>query len=126
LLTLDERGDGSEVFTKVKGWTTDTIAPVQSAVSDTLRPVGDFFAGAVHYGDLKKENARLRNELQARSGDQQRAQDVLRENRAMKDQQKLDFVGDIPTVSAEVVATTASNFDLTVEIDRGTNDGIAK
>src|SRR5207302_10555489 len=35
-------------------------------------------------------------------------------------------VCDIPTVSASMVSTTASNFELTVEIDRGTDAGIAK
>ncbi|HMC70043.1 MAG TPA: rod shape-determining protein MreC, partial [Mycobacteriales bacterium] len=125
LVTLDERGDGSATFNKVKGWVTDTIAPVQSAVGDTLQPVGDFFAGALHYGDLKRENADLRNQLAAQSGARLQAQDALRENQALKDLQKLDFVGDVPTVSAEVVSTTASNFDLTVELDRGTDDGIA-
>ena len=57
LLTLDERGDGTGTFNKVKGWVTDTIAPVQSTVGDTLQPVGDAgdqlgadLAGAVKYG----------------------------------------------------------------------------
>ena len=126
LLTLDERGDGSAVFDKVKAWTTDAVAPVQSAVSDTTRPVGDFFAGALHYGDLKKENAHLRDQLQKQAGERAQAADALRENQALKDQQKLDFLGDVRTVPAEVVSTTTSNFDLTVDIDRGTNDGVAK
>jgi rod shape-determining protein MreC len=53
------------------------------------------------------------------------AAEAEREIQALKDQQKLDFVGDIPTVAASVVSVTNSNFDLTVKIDRGTDAGIA-
>jgi rod shape-determining protein MreC len=126
LLTLDERGDASGVIEKVRTTAQDAFAPVQSAADRALRPVGDFFAGVLHYGDLKAENAHLRDQLQRREGDSLRAAVAERENQALKDQQRIDFVGDIPTVSASVVSATASNFDLTVELDKGTDAGVAK
>ena len=125
LLTLDQRGNTSKIFEKVKGAATDALAPVQSATDRVLHPVGDFFSGAIHYGDLKNENARLREQLQAQRTAVIEASEAEREVAALKDQQKLDYVGDIPTVAASVVSTTSSNFDLTVEINRGTDAGIA-
>ncbi|MDQ1396324.1 MAG: rod shape-determining protein MreC, partial [Acidimicrobiaceae bacterium] len=121
-----ERGDASGVLDKVRSAATDALAPVQSASDRVLHPVGDFFAGALHYGDLKAENKRLRDEIAKNQGDRIGVANAERENQALKDQQKLDFVGDIPTVAATVVSTTASNFDLTVELDRGTDAGVAK
>ena len=126
LLTLDERGDATSVLDRIRAGATDALAPVQRASDKVLHPVGDFFAGAVHYGDLKKENERLRDQVAKAEGDRVRVADAELENQALKDQQKLDFIGDIPTVAAQVVGTTTSNFDLTVEIDRGTDAGVAK
>lgn len=125
LLTLDERGHAGGVFDQIRAFAQDAFAPVQSATHDALQPVGDFFGGVLNYGKLKTENARLRDQLQQRQGEQLRAADAQRENQALKDQQKIDFVGDVPTVAASVVSATASNFDQTVELDRGTDAGVA-
>jgi len=125
LLTLDERAGTNKWFDKVKSTTADAFAPVQSATSKVVNPVGDFFNGVIHYGDLKHENARLRDQLQAQRAASLQAAESERELQALKDQQKLDFVGDIPTVAASVVFVTASNFDLAVQIDRGTDAGVA-
>src|SRR4051812_43049453 len=125
LLTLDERAGTNKWLDKLKSATADAFAPVQTATAKVVNPVGDFFNGVIHYGDLKQENARLRDQLQAQRAASLQAAESERELQALKDQQKLDFVGDIPTVAASVVFVTASNFDRTVKIDRGTNAGIA-
>src|SRR3546814_4711203 len=36
----------------------------------------------------------------------------------------IDWVGDVPTTAARVVAGAPSNFSHTVEIDKGTDDGV--
>src|SRR3546814_13507955 len=38
--------------------------------------------------------------------------------------QDIDWVGDVPTTAARVVAGAPSNFSHTVEIDKGTDDGV--
>lgn len=124
LLTLDERG--ARVVGTVRNAARDAFAPVTSVAESVFDPVGDVFQGIVHYGDLEAENARLREQLAARQGEQLQAQDAQRELKALLDQQELEYIGDIPTVAARVVATSANNFELTIEIDRGTGDGVVK
>lgn len=124
LLTLDERG--ARVVGTVRNAARDAFAPVTSAAESVFDPVGDVFQGIVHYGDLEAENARLREQLAARQGEQLQAQDAQRELKALLDQQELEYIGDIPTVAARVVATSPNNFELTIEIDRGTGDGVVK
>jgi hypothetical protein len=34
-------------------------SPLRGAVVDVISPIGDFFAGAVHYGSLQSENQKL-------------------------------------------------------------------
>lgn len=125
LLTLDERSGGIGLVGVIRDGARDAFAPVQDAADAAFRPVGDFFQGAVHYGDVEKENARLREQLAERDGVVLRAEDAARERRALLDQQDLEFAGDIPTVAARVVVGPASNFDLTIQIDRGRNAGVA-
>lgn len=125
LLTLDERSGGLGFVDTMRDGARDVFAPIQDAADSALRPVGDFFQGAVHYGDVEEENARLRQQLAERDGELLRAEDVARERQALLDQQELDFAGDIPTVAARVVVGPSSSFDLTVQIDRGRNAGVS-
>lgn len=124
LLTVDERSGGLGVVDGLRDEARDAFAPVQRAADSLFRPVGDVVEGALHYGDVEAENARLREQLAEREGQLLRAADAERERRALLDQQSLEFAGDIPTVAARVVLVQPSNFQLTVEIDRGRDAGV--
>ena len=125
LVTVDTRANGGGLTGSVRGHAHDLFAPVQSATHAVLRPVGDFFTGTVHYGSLKAENAHLRDQLaQARAQTLQSA-DAQRELELLQAQEHLDFVGNIPRVVAQVVATSSSNFELSVQINRGADNGVA-
>ena len=125
LLTLDERSGGTGVMGAIRDGARDVFAPVQKAAESVFRPVEDFFQSAVHYGDLEAENARLREQLAERRAALLRAEDADRERQALLALQNLQFAGNIPTVAARVVSASTSNFELVMEIDRGTDDGVA-
>jgi rod shape-determining protein MreC len=124
LITVDLRGGAS--VPKVRGKARDLFAPIQSAVSSATRPVTDFFNGAFQYRQLKDDNARLRAQLALVRAQQIQDQYLLQTNKDLTDLLKLDFVGDIPTVAARVVAGSESNFQLTIVIDRGSSAGVLK
>ncbi len=126
LLTLDERSSGVGVIDTMRDGARDLFAPVQEAADSAFRPIGDFFQGAVHYGAMEEENARLRAQLAERDGQRLRAADAEREREALLDQQDLEFAGNIPTVAARVVSASTSNFELTMEIDRGRDAGVVR
>jgi rod shape-determining protein MreC len=126
LLTLDYRGAGSGVIGAVRDAARDVFAPIQDVSDAVFAPVGNFVGGILHYGDLKAENERLRDENENLRGTVLRADDAARENEALLDQLDLEFVGDIPREDARVVNFSPSNFELSVEIDKGASDGIAK
>src|SRR5207248_2293317 len=104
----------------------DAFAPVQSAADDVINPVSDFFGGLFRYGHLKSENARLRRQLADARGKVNASTDAERERQELLALQKLSFADNAPAVAARVVATSPSNFELTVEIDRGLPAGIQK
>ena len=124
-ITLDYRGDGSGVIDTVKGAAQDAFAPVEAATDSVFQPVGDFFQGVFNYDDLEAENARLRQQLEDARGKATSAEDADRERQALLEIENLEFVGNIPTVAARVVSSV-SNFDQTLQIDRGRNHGVAK
>ena len=63
VISLDESGRTHGITSGIKSVATDVFSPLRSGVDSVLRPVGDFFAGAVHYGALQRENERLRTEI---------------------------------------------------------------
>ena len=125
IITLDQRGQGSDALESARSGARDAFGSVENATSNTFSPVGDFFSGVFDYGDLKAENRRLRAQL-----DQVRSKDVLavetdRELRTVKANEHLEFAAQIPAVAAQVVTTSPSNFQLAVEIDAGSAKGVA-
>jgi rod shape-determining protein MreC len=125
LLTIDERSGGLGVTDQVRDSARDLFAPVKDSADSALRPVEDFFQGVFSYRDLKDENARLRAQLAERNAERAQASDAERERKALLDQQALEFAADIPSVAARVIVAPPSNFDLTLEINRGRDSGIA-
>lgn len=126
IITLDYRGDAGGVIDSIKGGAQDAFAPVQNAADAVFSPVGDFFGGVTHYGSLEKENARLRDQLEEARGAVARAQDAERVTEQLNELNGLTVVQDITAVTARVVSTSASNFDLTIQLDKGSNDGIVE
>lgn len=123
LITLDERGDFGAIDT-VRDAARDVLAPVQDAVSGVTDPIGDWFDGVVDARDLKQENEELKRELADARGDVSEGEAARRELEELRALFDLPGVGDIPTVAAEVITASVGNFESTVQIDRGTDDGV--
>jgi rod shape-determining protein MreC len=125
LVTLSARGRGNPTLRAARNDLHGALTSVQSTIHDVLRPVGNFLTGAVQYGSLKADNARLRQQLATA----QTAASRARFDQAMADQvlklAGIPFAAGIPTVAAQVVAQPASNFESTITIDKGTSSGIA-
>ena len=122
LVTLDARDQGTAVLDGVRDGVRDALVPVQSAADRILAPVGDVVGGVASYGDLEAENERLRAQLDEARGRAAAGADAVREREQLLAQAGL--ASAVPTVAARVVADAASNFDLTVEVDRGRAAGV--
>lgn len=125
LITLNYRGNLQGVLGGVKRGVQDIINPVQSGVNSALRPVGNFFEGAFNYGGLESQNQQLAQENTRLRSEQQQSSRVIQENKQLRQQLNLPFTNGIPTVGAEIVGTTPSNFSNAVVIDKGSSSGIA-
>lgn len=124
LITLDQRGAGSGLISGARDGARDAIAPVQTAVDDAFRPIGDWWSGVSDSAGLKSENSRLRKQLADARSRARAAGPALRENEQLKQLTQLPFVGGIPTVATQIVSASPGNFVSSVELNKGTDAGI--
>jgi rod shape-determining protein MreC len=125
VITLDFRGGGEGLIGSLRDGAADALAPVRSAAATVLSPVRDAFAGLTSYGDLEDENAGLRAriaELEGQIDLDEGAERELAEALSLLDAR---FSAELPTVAARVVSSPISNFEQTIELDRGSDHGIA-
>lgn len=124
LITLDARGNNGGATRTVRDAARDSMAPVQSAVDDVLSPVDDWVDGVTRSADIKQENRKLRNELAEARGQAAESVGARRENRELKKIQNLTFAPGLRGVTAQVVAGSPGNFESTIGLDKGMDDGI--
>jgi rod shape-determining protein MreC len=124
IITIAYRGHADSVINSIKGDALDAFAPVQSAVGDVTRPIGNFFDGAAHYGSLQSENARLRAENSRLQTQALQSTDAQASYQALLKTLNLPWAQNIPTVPAEVVANSSSNFEASVQLNKGRDAGI--
>lgn len=124
LITLDFRGD-SGIIDTIRDGATDALSPVRDLASDVFSPVGDAFSGVTGYGEVKDENERLRARIEELEGQAVQGEAGRKELEDALELLGVDFIGDIPTVAARVVGAPVSNFEQTIELDKGSDAGIA-
>jgi rod shape-determining protein MreC len=123
IITLDYRGGGQDLTNALKRGAHDTFAPIQSGVNAVVRPIGSFLAGAVHYGSLEQQNAKIRHELGAVQQQLLQAQSANQTAATLTRLEHLPWVGSVPTVTAQVVGLSTSNFATTIQLDVGSRGG---
>lgn len=124
IITLDYREGTTGPLAEAGRWTQTAMAPLQEAVSRVTRPVGDFFSGLAHLPSLERENTDLKNQVAdlqtqiANSGDVQERLQTLTDLLGLK--QEL-FPAGVPAI---VIGNGVSNFEWSITIDKGTDDGV--
>lgn len=126
VLTLNFRGPVGRDVGSVRNGVRDAVSPIQRVLSDVFRPIGDFFAGAVDYSSVESDDAHLRYQvglLRRQALENENAQVQLQQ---LLEQERLPYLQNSPSVIADVIQGVTSNYELTIEIDRGTADGVGK
>ena len=125
VISLDYRQGTSGPLAGLGRAAKTTMAPLQQAVTDVTRPVGNFFQGVLHLPSLAQRNSDLQRQLE-----EAKAQNVS----TAFDQQQLKTLEALlglqrslnpPSVAAQVIANSVSNFAWTITLNKGTGDGIA-
>ena len=124
LLTLDFRDTGP--VQGLREGAAKVFDPVRDATDGVTDPIGNAWNGVFGYDDLKDENDRLRERIDALEAGRIDAEVAKREIAALKEEVQLKQTSDIPTLTAEVVSGPLTSFDATISINRGSGDGVKK
>ncbi len=126
VLSLDYHGEASRAITHVRNGVADALDPFQRALAAAMHPFGDAVSSMFHYGQLQTDNARLRSEVGRLSAQLAESNYAAKLEAQHAQLSNLPFAGNISTIPAEVIAGASSNFENTIEIDKGTSSGIGK
>ena len=124
VLTLDYRGSG--IVDDLRGTAATLFGPVREAGSWVGRPFADAWNGVFGYDELSSENAQLRERVAELEGERAQAEDVLRQMEEIEALEDITRWTAIPTVTARVTGGSLSNFQHTVELDKGSDHGLAE
>jgi rod shape-determining protein MreC len=124
IISVDLNGRTHSITSGIKSVANDAYSPFRHTVLDILSPIGNFFAGAVHYGSVQSENQKLRatiGTLRQNAAEKGFDETELRQVMALE---KLPFLPSLSTVTAETQDQDESNFTMTITIDKGRADGV--
>ncbi|MGI8936832.1 MAG: rod shape-determining protein MreC [Iamia sp.] len=122
ILTLDYRDTGP--VQGVRGVAGTVFSPFRSVGDAVATPFRNGWNGIFGYDDLKDENDELRAQIEEMKGQEVVDANAAAENDELRRMLDLPVTDAIQRVVAEVVAAPLSNFDATLEINRGAGDGI--
>jgi rod shape-determining protein MreC len=125
-ITLDSRGGESGPLAAAGRVLGGIIGPLQEGVSAVFRPIGSFFSNVFQAGSLaqrvdalERENADLRRQVQSSATDTAQ----LAEYQAILG---IAEDGDLEVIGASVIGKSFSNFEWSVSINKGSDDGVTE
>jgi rod shape-determining protein MreC len=122
VLTLDFRG--SSAIHSVRNAASSAFSPVRDGASRVFSPVSNAWNGLWHYGDVKNENDQLRAQLEEAQGQTAQNSDAKQQLDELTKLEGITQFTQLPSVTASVIAGPLTNFEHTLEIDRGSAKGI--
>ena len=122
VLTLDFRD--SSVVSGAREVAATVFSPIRGVAETVTEPFANAWDGVTGYDDLERENDELRAQIDEMRGERVRDEDAAEQLDALLEQLQIEWVGDIPTATARVIAGPGSNFSRAIEIDKGSADGL--
>jgi rod shape-determining protein MreC len=123
-ISIDVNGRTHSLTSGVKSVANSIFSPLRGAVVDILSPIGNFFAGSLHYGTLRSENEKLQatiGQLRAEQTEKSFENTQLRNLMALEN---LPYLQSLTTVTAQSIDQDNSNFTSTITIDKGRGAGV--
>lgn len=113
------------IVSPVRGRIQDRLATLDEVGSRAASPVNKALGKAFSYEQLKRENARLRTELDAARASGLRFDDAVRERKELLALDGFVDPDGYKSIRARIVGSALNNFtEETLRIDRGSNDGV--
>jgi rod shape-determining protein MreC len=125
LITLDQRRDDDGVLGSLGRVAHTLVSPIERAVNAVADPIGDWFDGITESGSLREENDRLLARIGELEDERRQALTALEQNETFRRLLELPILSEVPRVTARVVNRSPGNFEWTVTLDKGQENGIS-
>ena len=125
-ITIDFRQPDGGPVDRLQRLAIAAFGPLQRGASTVVRPVADLAAMPGELGGLRDDNRRLEAEVARLRAQERTYADVLGENRRLRGALGMARRCGCRTVGATVVAGSGSNFQLSVTVDAGSRQGVAR
>lgn len=122
LISLDKRGNS--VLDRARGIFATVLTPFDTAAKAVALPVQRAWDGIANYGDVERENRELRSIIEHQKGVDVEARSSVLQYRELLKTIQLASKFQYPTVAAQVVGVSPSNFQNIVEINVGSLKGV--
>ena len=123
VLTLDFRGSG--VVDDLRGAASTVFSPLADGAGSVAEPFTDAWNGAFGYDDLERENEELREAIAEMEGEVARAEDTNQQLDEIASLEGTVTFTQLESVLARVVGQPLTNFDDTIQLDQGSDAGVA-
>src|SRR3954470_23963189 len=123
-ITLDYKEGDSGPLAGLGRTALSIVAPLQEGVTRLTRPIGDFFSALTQLASLRGENERLKDEIAQAQNQQTLSATQIRELNRLETLFHLKESLKPPATAAFVIASSVDNSEWTVEINKGSSDGI--
>jgi rod shape-determining protein MreC len=125
-ITVDFRQPDGGPTDRLQRLAIAAFGPLQQGASAVVRPVANLAGGLSELGRLRQVNRRLEAEVARLRAQERTYADVLGENRRLRGALRMARRCGCRTVGASVVAGPGSNFQLSVTVDAGARQGVAR
>ncbi len=124
LVTISYKSQGSGIAAVFQKSLKSITDPIRSTANSVIHPVEDVFSGAFGYSSLKRRNAVLKNEIATMKNQEALSSKLESEVQALTALANIPFAQGLKSISAVVDNYSPSNTQMTVNIDRGSSQGV--
>lgn len=127
LITIDFRTpQGEGPLDRAREFVTTAFGPVQDGLGSLVRPIGNAFTDVGDLFSLRAENEQLRERIERLENRTESIAEIERENAELRELLGMQQRHDFDVVVARTVAFGPSNFEWTITIDAGADQGVER
>ncbi len=124
IITIDYRGGPEGPLAGAGRVVNSAIAPLQRAASNVVQPVANFFSDLADLPHLSSRNDELADRIRDLETMAQLNQELRQENETLQDLLGLAAISPRPIAARVIARSGPSNFEWSVTIDVGSDDGV--
>jgi rod shape-determining protein MreC len=123
-ITLDYKEGSSGPLAGLGRTALSIVAPLQEGVTNLTRPIGNFLSAVAELPSLRTRNETLQDQVSQLQNQRAMSASQIHQLEILKQELGLKQSLDPPSTGALVIASGVDNSEWTVEINKGSDDGI--